>query len=112
LPARSLTDVEVRSIKAEPGKRLDVFDGKARGLCLRVSVGAMPSSFVYRAKGSPKLRRLTIGDYPAWTLAAAREKALALRRMVQDGMDPAAEANPSRCADLVGASTLIENPVS
>jgi Arm DNA-binding domain len=73
-------------------KRLDLFDAKARGHCLRVSVGAKSWSFVYRAKGSPKLRRLTVGDYPAWTLAAARQKALALRRMVQDGIDPAAEA--------------------
>lgn len=106
MPARSLTDVEVRSLKAEPGKRLDIFDAKARGLCLRVSVGAKSWSFVYRAKGNARLRRLTIGDYPAWSLAAAREKALALRRMVQDGMDPAAEAKTRAQALMVAG--LIE----
>lgn len=106
MPARSLTDVEVRGLKAEPGKRLVVFDAKARGLCLRVSVGSKAWSFVYRRKGSTRLKRYTIGDYPAWPLAAAREKALALRRMVQDGGDPMVSAKTSR--DALTVSGLID----
>jgi integrase len=92
LPARTLTDVEVRSLKADAGQRLIIYDAKARGLCLRVTSGTKSWSFVYRAKGSTRQRRYTIGDYPAWSLAAARDKALALRRNIQDGGDPVADA--------------------
>jgi integrase len=106
MPARALTDVEVRSLRAPPDKRLEVFDTKARGLCLRVSVGKKSWSYVYRPKGSKKLSRYTIGDYPAWTLAKAREKALDLRRQIQDGSDPVLEAKTKRdaltVAGLVG----------
>jgi integrase len=106
MPARSLTDVEVRGLKAEPGKRLVIFDTKARGLCLRVSPGSKSWSFVYRPKGSLKQKRFTIGDYPAWPLAAAREKALALRRLVQDGGDPVVVVNTSR--DALTVAGLID----
>jgi hypothetical protein len=65
MPAKALTDVEVRSLKAEPGKRVVVYDAKARGLCLRVTPGTKSWSFIYRPKGSPRQKRYTIGDYPA-----------------------------------------------
>ncbi|TXM65684.1 tyrosine-type recombinase/integrase [Methylobacterium sp. WL12] len=92
MPARILTDVEVRSLKPEPSGRLMIYDAKARGLCLRVSAGTKAWSFVYRPRGSAQQRRFTIGDYPAWSLSQAREKALALRRLVQDGGDPVVAA--------------------
>ncbi|PVE22310.1 hypothetical protein DC522_21755 [Microvirga sp. KLBC 81] len=96
MPARSLTDVEVRSLRAAPGQRLIVYDAKVSGLCLRVTAGTKSWSFIYRPKGDPKQRRYTIGDYPSWSLAAAREKALGLRRLVQDGQDPVATAKAKR----------------
>lgn len=96
LAARTLTDVEVRSLKPEGGERLMIYDAKARGLCLRVSAGTKAWSFVYRPRGSTQQRRFTIGDYPAWSLAQAREKALTLRRLVQDGGDPVAAAKERR----------------
>src|SRR5215212_3195391 len=92
MPARSLTDAEVRALKAEPEQRLVIYDAKARGLCLRVTARTKSWSFIYRPKGNPRQRRYTIGDYPAWPLAAAREKALVLRRIVQDGGDPVGDA--------------------
>ncbi|MGF9759215.1 integrase arm-type DNA-binding domain-containing protein [Microvirga sp. 0TCS3.31] len=98
MPAKALTDVEVRSLRAAPDQRLEIFDAKARGLCLRVTSGKKAWSYVYRPKGSLTLRRYTIGDYPAWTLAAAREKAWALRRHIQDGGDPVLEAKVQRDA--------------
>jgi len=42
-------------------------------------------------KGSGKQKRYTIGDYPTWSLGAARDKALAMRRAVQDGGGPVAD---------------------
>ncbi len=98
MPAKTLTDVEVRSLRATADQRLELFDAKARGLCLRVTSGKKTWSFVYRAKGSLRLRRYTIGDYPAWSLSKAREKALALRQQVQDGSDPVVETKLRRDA--------------
>src|SRR5215211_3149497 len=106
MPARSLTDVEIRSLRAAPGQRLIVYDAKARGLCLRVTSGAKSWSFIYRPKGSPRQRRYTIGDYPAWSLAAAREKALALRQQVQDGSDPLVAVRTQR--DALTVAGLID----
>lgn len=105
MPAKNLTDVEVRSLRAAPDQRIEIFDAKARGLCLRVTSGKKSWSYVYRPKGSPRLRRYTIGDYPAWTLSAAREKALALRRQIQDGGDPVLHAKTRR--DALTVSGLI-----
>lgn len=103
MTARSLTDVEVRSLRSASDQRLEIFDAKARGLCLRVTSGKKSWSFLYRPKGSPKLRRYTIGDYPAWSLAAAREKAMSLRQRVQDGGDPVVEAKIRRdCLTVAG----------
>src|SRR5215213_10049052 len=106
MSARALTDVEVRSIRATAGQRLVTYDARVPGLCLRVTAGKKSWSYVYRPKGSPKLRRYTIGDYPAWTLAKAREKALALRRQIQDGGDPVVEAKVRR--DALTVAGLIE----
>ncbi|WP_404292110.1 tyrosine-type recombinase/integrase [Microvirga sp. RSM25] len=106
MPARPLTDIEVRSLRAAPSQRLLVYDAKARGLCLRITPGTKSWSFVYRPKGSPRQRRYTIGDYPTWSLAAAREKALALRRQVQDGGDPLLERKAHR--EALTVTGLIE----
>ncbi len=98
MPAKLLTDVEVRSLRTSLDQRLEIFDAKVRGLCLRVTPRKKSWSFVYRARGSKKLRRYTIGDYPTWSLAEAREKALVLRRQIQDGNDPVVEAKIRRDA--------------
>lgn len=102
MAGKSLTDIEVRALKAEPGQRLVIYDQKAKGLCLRVSPSSKAWSFIYRAKGELRQKRYTIGDYPAWSLSAAREKALGLRRRVQDGGDPVLEAKVRRDALTFG----------
>lgn len=102
MAGKSLTDVEVRGLKAEPGQRLVIYDQKAKGLCLRVSPSSKSWSFIYRPKGEARQKRFTIGDYPAWSLSAAREKALGLRRRVQDGGDPVLEEKVRRDALTFG----------
>lgn len=92
MPSVLLTDAAVRAYKVEGAARVVVFDAKAKGLVLRVSATSKVWSFVYRAKGSTQQRRLTIGDYPSWSVAQAREKVFALRRAVHDGGDPVAAA--------------------
>lgn len=102
MAGKSLTDVEVRGLKAEPGQRLVIYDQKAKGLCLRVSPSSKSWSFIYRPRGEARQKRFTIGDYPAWSLSAAREKALGLRRRVQDGGDPVLEEKVRRDALTFG----------
>ena len=103
MPARALTDAEVRGLQASPGQRLVLYDAKARGLCLRVTPRTKSWSFIYRPQGSARQRRFTIGDYPAWSLSDARKKALSLRQAVQDGRDPVAERKERREALTVAA---------
>jgi integrase len=103
MPARALTDAEVRGLKASSGNRLVLYDAKARGLCLRVTARTKSWSFIYRPDGSSRQRRYTIGDYPAWSLSSAREKALTLRQAVQDGRDPVVDRKQRREALTVAA---------
>ena len=103
MPARALTDAEVRRLKAAPGQRLVIYDEKARGLCLRVTARTKSWSFIYRPDGSSRQRRFTLGDFPAWSLSSAREKALGLRKAVQDGRDPVADKKQRREALTVAA---------
>ncbi len=97
MAARRITDRLIASLKAEQGSRLEILDSEATGLCLRVMPSGVKSwSFLFRAvPGGPK-KRLTIGDYPAWSLADARKRALALRKGVQDGVDPVVEKKRTR----------------
>jgi integrase len=73
------------------GRRVDFFDADEPGLVLRLSEhGRKTWCFLYRAHGSRRLRRLTLGTYPAVTLSDARGLALEHRRGVQiKGENPA-----------------------
>ncbi len=60
-----------------PEARTEFFDQKVTGLGLRVNLTGLKSwFFMYRAKGDPRKRRLTLGRYPAITLADARDEPL------------------------------------
>jgi integrase len=80
-----LTDTRIRSLKPT-GKRYLVWD--ANGLGVRVGTSGK-KSFVYTYREGPKIRWMTLGNYPAISLADAREKhgrALAAR---DKGLSPA-----------------------
>lgn len=83
----ALTDL---TIKKSTSKRVryEIPDGK--GLALRV----MPSgskSWVFRYMVDGVARRMTLGSYPAISLAEAREKHGAAMMALQRGVDPGAE---------------------
>lgn len=46
-------------------------------------------------------RRITIGTYPAWSAAAAREEAKRLKRLIDQGVDPLEERNARKTAPKV-----------
>jgi integrase len=89
MPTVNLTDHFVASARSK--SRVVYFDTKARGLALRVTpAGAKTWSFVYRAGGQPKW--LTLGTYPAVTLASARTLALDKRHLIDvERRDPVEE---------------------
>jgi hypothetical protein len=70
---KALTDRFITGVR--PAKRSVFFDSKAKGLALRITpAGVKTWSFVYRHGGKPQW--LTLGSYPAVTLADARSLAL------------------------------------
>src|ERR1700730_10610443 len=58
-----------------------------RGFGIRVTA-AGAKSFVLNYTIAGRERRMTIGGYPAWSVAAAREQAKSLRRKIDGGEDP------------------------
>jgi len=84
---KTLTDRFVAGIRS--ASRQNFFDTKARGLVLRVSPRAKTWYFTYRHGGPTQWLRL--GDYPALSLADARQEATAQRALLDNGTDPVAE---------------------
>jgi integrase len=83
-----------------PGLWWDDGKKKVSGLCLRAySGGAKSFLFNYRVNG--RERRITIGSYPVWSKDAARERAKELRKIVDEGRDPAGEKRERREAPTV-----------
>jgi integrase len=67
----------------------DYFDETVSGLALRVTAGGTKAwTFLYTAAG--RRRRITLGRYPAVSLAKARTLALEARALIANGVDPRA----------------------
>lgn len=82
-----LTDKIVKSAKAPLQGNRVIYDARVAGFGLRLTAGGARSFVLnYRFKG--RERRITIGQYPAWTLLAARKQAEQLRRELDLGSDP------------------------
>lgn len=82
----------VDALKAGPKDRFR-WDEQTRGFGLKVTpAGKKVFVLQYRlgGRGTP-VRRYTIGTYGDWTPDQARERAKALRKLVDDGVDPVTE---------------------
>ena len=88
MPKRALTDAAVKRLKPPVSGQIDCFDQGYPGLAIRLSYGGR-KSFVYFYHVGRRLRRLTLGTYPAMSLAEARETWRKVRQDVQAGRDPA-----------------------
>jgi integrase len=98
--AQRLSDRVVKSLPC-PSKGNKVFyDTEIKGFGFRVTV-AKARSFVLNYRINGRERRYTIGAYPDWSVAAAREEAKRLKREVNKGFDPMGERHEERAAPSV-----------
>jgi integrase len=95
MPTRKLTDLFVERAKPPPHGRIEYFDAAFPGLALRITDnGGKSWCAFYRFKG--RLRRFTMGRYPAIKPAQARREAAAALERVREGVDPAEEKQAQR----------------
>ena len=95
MPRTKLTAAAVERIAPPKQGRVEYFDKLLPGFALRVThKGAKSWCVFYRIHG--RLRRYTIGGYPAFDLKAARKAAEKAMREVELGKDPAAERTERR----------------
>jgi integrase len=92
---KKLTDLFVERAKPPARGRVEYFDASFPGLALRVTANGSKSwSIFYRFGG--RLRRFTIGTYPAIKPAQARREATTALERVREGFDPAQEKRARR----------------
>ena len=97
----NLTDRYIRNINLPTEGRLEISDTKRSGLRLRVSAkGGYVWMYEKRVKGGPK-RKHTLGNWPAPTLAEARQTALEIEV-------EARRANDLRRLKLLGKRSRIK----
>jgi integrase len=87
LARRSLTAASIDRIKPPATGQVEHFDKGFPGLALRISYGG-GKSFVFFHRFGGKLRRMTLGTYPAMSLAEARQAWRDARQEVAAGRDP------------------------
>src|SRR5215472_15012726 len=93
-----LTEAAVREAH-EPGLLWD-HDPKVPGFGARVHAGGTKSFFLnYRLNG--RQGRKTIGNWPTWSVEAARAEAKELRRRIDKGDDPARQTRERREAATI-----------
>jgi len=92
-----LTDSFIRHHEPPSDKRIEIYDTTrgSEGLAVRITP-AGGKSFIYRYRSGDRVRTYTIGKYPAFSLADARERKKELYRMVAMGLDPIEEERTRR----------------
>jgi integrase len=98
-----LSDVVVRDLPAPARGNKITYErgpGAVRGFGLRVTAAGM-KSFVLNYTIAARERRYTIGGYPEWKVASARQRAAELRQDISRGVDPLAERIGDREAPTV-----------
>jgi integrase len=97
-----LNDTKIRKLPAPQRGNKITYDVVVAGFGVRVTA-AGTKAFVlnYYTKNAARERRLTIGGFPAWTTAAAREEAKRLRRAIDAGADPVGDQQTNRGAPTV-----------
>lgn len=99
----SLTDKRIRNLQAPAKGRRLVFDNHReapRGFGLRVNAGGT-KTFILRYRVEGRDRQANIGEFPTWSLAAARKRGEEMRRQVDAGRDLLEERRKERAEPTV-----------
>ncbi|OHU98958.1 integrase [Ralstonia solanacearum] len=98
-----LTDKQARSLRPDDKP---VFDGKVTGLLLSPTKSGCKWTLRFTSPVTGKRRDAGLGTYPETSIAEAREKALAMRKLIDNGEDPIDQRNREREAAVVAAAAL------
>jgi len=101
MPTENLTAASIERLQRNPPQsgRLEVWDAKTAGLCLRISATGVASwSYRYRPRAGSGYQRVTLGTVSDIGLADARERAARYRASILDGADPQRERVARRTA--------------
>ena len=90
-----ITKVLVERAKAPAAGQKFIRDDELTGFALRVTAAGV-KAFVWEGRIRGRVRRVTLGQYPALTVLAARKRALETKTAIVNGEDPAAERKNSR----------------
>ena len=86
---QALTDRLLRSLAVPSPAPREIWDQTVRGFGVRISASGKISFFIMRRqRGTGRAIRITIGSYPLLSLAEGRERARALLRDLEAGIDP------------------------
>jgi Arm DNA-binding domain/Phage integrase, N-terminal SAM-like domain len=97
-----LSDKIVKRLPAPAHGNRITYDDAVKGFGARITAaGAISFVLNYRRKADGLERRYTIGAFPAWSVAAAREEAKRLKREVDSGGDPVGKLRANREAPTV-----------
>jgi integrase len=89
MPRIQLTDRFIGGAKAKDGPQTDYFDARTPGLALRVTDrGVKTWTLIFTSPKNGKRARMTLGAYPATTLARARGLAIEARGFLDEKRDP------------------------
>jgi integrase len=99
--AEKLTDAIVKNLpKPATGNKI-TYDSDVKGFGCRVTSGGARSFIVNYRTRTGRERRFTIGQYPDWKTAAARQEAANIKKGVDRGDDPLAGIEADRAAKTV-----------
>lgn len=99
----ALTDRQVKALRPDDKP---VFDGKVTGLLLTPTKNGCKWTLRFTSPVSGKRRDAGLGTYPQTTIAEARDKAQAMRKLIESGIDPIDHRNNEREAATLGIGTL------
>jgi integrase len=103
MPRLALTDRFVAGVKV--AERVDYFDAKTRGLALRASsAGRKAWTLIFTSPKDGKRARMTLGTYPATSLAEARTRATEARGYLDE--KPPRDPRDVMIAEAAGAMTV------
>jgi integrase len=96
---KRLTAIRIEKLKPDGGgARREVPDGGSLYLVVQPVTGI--KSWALRARCNGRNIKVTIGRWPAVGIAEARAKAATMRKMIEDGHDPAAHARNEKAAEI------------